>query len=144
MYITCAIVQRVVFTACKELPEGAVLSVSFERGEHTVSTGEYPVQVFRDGTHGTVIGEVLTLDCTMYKDTAGKYQEKKGRLVLKQVIRDKHGVVVLKPLGDVQLDLDSFAGHNKGKQEITFPLVHSKLPAGRVIVSITAGHTEVG
>lgn len=51
-----------------------MLSVTFERGEHVVSTGEYPVQAFRDGTHGCVVGEALILACTMYKDSAGKYQ----------------------------------------------------------------------
>ena len=66
--------QKVVFAANKDVPIGALVSVTFERGEHTVSTAEYPVQAFGDGTHGVVIGESLVLGCTMYKDGSGKYQ----------------------------------------------------------------------
>lgn len=72
--IFCFTVQRVVFVASKTVPVGTTVSVTFERGEHVVATGEFPVQAFRDGTHGCVIGEMLTLACTMYKDHAGKYQ----------------------------------------------------------------------
>lgn len=63
-----------VFAASKHLPVGALVIITFERGEHSVSTGAYPVQAFRDGTHGVVVGEALVLACTMYKDSAGKYQ----------------------------------------------------------------------
>ena len=74
-YFLCTLlVQKVVFAASKHLPVGALVTITFERGEHTVSTAAYPVQAFRDGTHGVVVGEALVLACTMYKDSAGKYQ----------------------------------------------------------------------
>jgi hypothetical protein len=136
-------VQRVVFTACKEVPEGSSLSVCFERGEHNEATGEYPVQALRDGTFGTVIGETLTIDCTMYKDAAGKYQEKKGRLLLRQLVKDRAGAETYKTLGTVQLDLDSLGAHPHQKQEVSFTLKESKVTNGRIMVVISTMASEV-
>ena len=66
--------QKVVFQKSKEVPAGSMISVVFERGDHSECTADYPVMDFNDGTSGVIIDEELELGCTMYKDTAGKFQ----------------------------------------------------------------------
>jgi hypothetical protein len=51
-----------------------MISVVFERGDHSECTADYPVMDFNDGTSGVIIDEELELACTMYKDSAGKFQ----------------------------------------------------------------------
>ena len=126
--------QRIIFAATKEVPIGSLLSVSFERGDHIVVSRNYPVEAFRDGTFGSVVGETLELDCTMYKDGAGKYVEKKGKLVLRLLIKGKNGHESLKPLGTVQLDLDSMVDRLNPHH---FALKGSSLTGGRLVVTVT-------
>jgi hypothetical protein len=131
-------VHRVVFSPSRDVPLGTKLSVAFERGEHEVATSDRPVEDFGDGTHGIDVEEPLTLSCTMYRDNAGKYQEKKGRLILRQRVKEKIGPDIFKGTGLVVLDLENLA-HELDPQYITFPFTRCTLGAARIMVSISAG-----
>lgn len=135
--------SKVIFSPSKALPEGSFLSVCFERGEHSVTTREYPVQVLLDGTFGAVFEEKLLLECTMYKDGSGKYQEKKGRLVLRQVVIDQGNNKASGIIGSTPLDLDVIVCQTETK-EYSFTLSDCSIKNCHIIAVVATSGNEVG
>ena len=92
------------------------LYIDFERGSKTVSSTsrELPVDPV-DSKLVVYFDECLTLVMTLYKDTSGKFIEKKGKLVLKGVSTMSTTVV---KLGSVNLSLHTLADHFEKKNMI--------------------------
>ena len=103
-------VEKVVFTdekTIKSITNGSLLSVCFERGGKLASSADQKVQ-FPAGPGPKVlpIGESLSLVATLYRDQkSGTFQEKKGKIILRELTRSRLGGEVYKGLGSIKLPL---------------------------------------
>ena len=94
-----------------------------------------PVTRHRDSV-AVEFNESLTLVATLFRDSNGQYQEKKGKLVVRLFQTLLFRVSSYKGLGIARLDLHSFANNN-GPQNLTLPL--TQCPDGATIeVELTA------
>jgi hypothetical protein len=114
----------------------SLLFVEFERGSKSVSTTS---RVWQDMESITNFDESLTLIITLYKDSSGKYVEKKGHLVVKG---HSNITFTAMKLGAVQLELHIMAAIFS-KENMIFQLKDNK---GKLIglMNVTASAKYLG
>ena len=112
------------------------LYIDFERGSKTVSSTprDIPAEPV-DSKLVVHFEETLTLVMTLYKDSGGKYLEKKGKLVLKGLSKVTNTVV---KLGSVNLSLHTLADDYE-KKNMILQLGDSK---GRTMGTINLASTS--
>ena len=99
------------------------LHIDFERGSKTVSSTARDIPAEPAESKLVVhFDETLTLVMTLYKDSSGKYLDKKGKLVLKGLSKVTNTVV---KLGSVNLSLHTLADDYE-KKNMIFQLGDSK------------------
>jgi hypothetical protein len=110
-----------------DMEDHSILSVCFERGGKIASSSDKQFDFPTDPEDSKTffVNETLALLATLYKDKkTGKYQEKKGKIILRQLKKSRLGGDVYKGLGFVTLQLNDLAGElARGMQRVTLPLM---------------------
>jgi hypothetical protein len=126
--------KRLTILEAKDCRSG--LFIEFERGSKAVRSTSRDSQ--SDSVETKLIlqyDETLTLVMTLYKDSAGKYIEKKGKLVLKGLSKVTGKEV---KLGSVKLSLHTLADdYEKKNMQLQFEDVKGR-PMGLIDVSTTS------
>jgi len=107
-----------------KIANGDMMAVQFERGSHSIFSGDSPAEVRRNGDVSCEFEETLTLEATLYQDSAGEYREKEGKVELLQrkagILGLKKGRDAFKSIGVVSLQLQALADGQP--HDVTVPL----------------------
>jgi hypothetical protein len=110
-------------TSIDGLDEGDEINILFERGDKHVCTKTKTVTEKKNGNFAVTFSEVLELNATLYQNSNGLYQEKLGKLTVRQTKAGKGGRQVYKAIGVAPLQLHTFMNDSKSQQQITLPLM---------------------
>lgn len=114
----------------------ALLSVCFERGGKMASSSDKMADVRVNSKYVLEINETLSVVATLYKESTGLYQTKKGKLIVRQRKVSKFGSDVFKGLGMVHLNLHDLCG-NLSARNYNYELEKCQ-PGATLEVSIVA------
>ena len=110
----------------KDVGDGSSINVCFERSGKLASTKDKILRV--EGGIVTVdFNEALSLVVTLYRNPDGTYQQKIGKLVIRQPKSSLLGGFSFRGVGIIALNLDEFAGDFETRKQ-NLPL--SKCPEG--------------
>eukprot|EP01041_Mallomonas_annulata_P012984 gene12984-27404_t len=140
-------VKEVVGPYLKEITSNSLISICIERGSKTSSSKEVQPQPVQSspGLWRAEFNETISVVTTLFRDSAGLFQDKKAKLVVRYRKKTLLGGDSFKPIGEASMKLHTIAftlGEAFQGGVIGLPLTKCSMEGATLYVRITA--TAVG